>query len=380
LLIALLLLPVPAIAQEESDRFDQLLQKAQTGTPDEQVDAFLQLAEFPDKVDRLLIPLVEGMIGPDSRVGEAAQFAADQMGKEMAAYCDQQLDSEDQKQVSAAAEMIYRLGDVAIGSTPKLVALTKSESSKLRLSGLWGLVHLKNSDPSVVKAIEPFLDDPDFRRQVVACRAIATIGPPAVELAGKLKTLVEEGNLSTRSHAMIALGSIGPNPEFDVVELLGQHLDVFLQPERDRALIGIAKLGPQAASLKDKVEALMNNPDKNVQPQAALTLWKITGDPAPSLQALIEMSKNANLQYEALNGIYQMGDVAASAVDDIAKHLQNPDEAMRSLAVEILGSFGSKAAAHKETLERMSIDDSDPIVRFYCRQALQAIEGARPSP
>ncbi len=375
LFAVVLLIPSKLDAQDSLDRFGKLLQQSKSTNADEQVDAFLQLKEFPDKADQLLIPLVEAMIANDTRVGEAAQFAAQQMGEAMAKYCDTQLDSESQKQVAAAAEMIHRMGNIGIASTPKLVELTKSDDPKRRLSGLWGLVYLKNTDVSVVKAIEPFLDDPDFRNRVVACRAIVTIGPPAVALAGKLKQLVETGNVSTRSHAMIALGAIGPNPEFDVVELLGNHLDVELQPERDRALIGIAHLGKNAAALKEKVESLMNDADKSVQPQAALALWKITGDSAPSVKALVAMSMTVDLEYEALNAIYQMGAEAVSAAGDIAKHLQNEDSAMRAVAVEILERFGSASAPYRETLEKLSKEDADPLVRYYCARALKTIDG-----
>lgn len=356
--------------QESSDRFEQLLQQAQSADANKRVDAWLQLSSFPDQAERLLVPLVEAMIGNDTRVGEAAQRTAEQLSEPLLAYADSQLEADSQKQVAAAAEMIYRLGNQGIASTPKLVQLTKSEDPKRRLSGLWGLVYLKNTDPTVVQAIAPFLDDPDFRNRVVACRAIATIGPPAVELAGKLKSLVETGNISTRSHAMIALGSIGPNPEFDVVELLGNHLDVFLQPERDRALVGLMHLGPAAISLKDTVEQLMNNPDKSVQPQAALTLWKMTGDPLPSVKALAEMTKSPDLQYEALNALYQMQGDAVTAVDEIAAQLQNEDSAVRAVSVEILENLGDAAAHHREKLARLAQEDDDPLVRFYCARTL----------
>lgn len=372
-----LVIPCNLYAQESAEQFDQLLAQTKSTNSDEQVAAFLKLANYPDKVDQLLIPMVEAMIGTDTRVGEAAQFAAQQMGEAMAKYCDTQLEAESQKQVAAAAEMIYRLGDIGIASTPKLVALTKSDDPKRRLSGLWGLVYLKNSDPSVVDAIEPFLDDPDFRNQVVACRAIVTIGPPAVRLATKLKSLVETGNVSTRSHALIALGAIGPNPDFDVVELLGKHLDVFLQPERDRALIGISYLGKNAMALREKVEGLLNDVDKNVQPQAALALWKMTGDSQRSLKALVAMSQTVNLEYEALNAIYQMGSEAAPAVDDIAKHLENADSAMRAVAVEILENLGPVAAPHRESLEQLAKNDSDPLVRFYCERALKKLDAGK---
>jgi hypothetical protein len=80
-----------------------------------------------------------------------------------------------------------------------------------------------------------------------------------------------------------------------------------------------------------------------------------------------------NLEYEALNGLNQMGEEAAPAIDDIAKHLANPDGAMRALTVEILERFGPRAAAHKATLEKMATEDPDPIVKFYCQRALEAI-------
>lgn len=356
--------------QEPDEKFEKLLAQAQSTNADEQVDAFLQLAAYSEKADRLLIPLVEAMIGNDTRVGEAAQFAANQMSEALAAYSDSQLGAEEQKQVAAAAEMIYRLGEVGIASTPKLVELLKSDNPKKRLSGLWGLVYLKNTDREVVQAIEPFLDDPDFRIRIVACRALATIGPPAVELAGKLKTLVETGNYSTRSQALMALGAIGPNPEFDVVELLEKYLDADLQPVRDRALVGIMYLGPHAARLKDRVLALMKDPDKSVQPQAALTLWKITGEIEPTLAALVEMTKDINLEYEALSAIHKMGAAVAPAVEELARHLENEDSSIRSITVEILGQVGAAAVPYRDKIDQLAHEDEDPLVRFYCLQTL----------
>ena len=291
----------------------------------------------------------------------------------MAKHCDSALDSEDRKEFAAAAEMIHRLGDVAIGSTPKLVALTRSQDPKRRLSGIYGLVTLKNSDASVIDAIEPFLDDPDFRLQVLACRAIVTIGPPAARLNGKLKTLVEKGNVSSRSHALIAIGAIGPNKDFDVVELLAKHLDAYLQPDRDRALIGLTLLGPHAAAAKGKVEALMNDEEKFVQCQAALALWKITGDAETSVKALVAMSKTNNLQYEALMAIYQMKADAVSAAKDVAEMLQNEDGSIRSLSAEILENLGSVAQPWQATLEKLAKEDPDPMVRFHCARAAKKL-------
>lgn len=363
----------PIYGQEPDERFDALLAQTKSSNPDEQVDAFIQLAEFPDRAEQLLIPLVEAMIGADTRVGEAAQFAANQMGEALAAYSDTQLDATEQKQVAAAAEMIYRLGNVGIASTPKLVKLLKSDDPRRRLSGLWGLIYLENTDPSVAKAIEPFLDDPDFRIRIVACRALATIGPPAVELSGKLKNLVETGNQSTRSQALMALGAIGPNPEFDVVELVEKYLDADVQPVRDRALVAAMYLGPHAARLEERVSALMKDPEKSVQPQAALTLWKITGKAEPSLSALLEMIQSFDLEYEALSALLKMGDAAAPAVEEIAKHLSNPDSSIRALTVEILGELGPAAAKYRERLEQMAQEDNDPLVRFYCTRTLKRL-------
>jgi HEAT repeat protein len=366
-----------ATAQFDQEAFERLIAQTTAENPDERVAAFLKLAEFGDQPDKLLIPMVEAMIGADTRVGEAAQVAAESMGDSMSKYCDSQLDSDDDKQVAAAAEMIHRLGNVAIGTTPKLLALTKSDNPRRRLSGIYGLVHLKNDSPETVAVVGKFLDDPDFRIQVLACRAIATIGPPANGLAGKLKQLVDEGNVSARSHAMIALGAIGPNKEFDVVELLTKYLDAYLQPDRDRALIGLMHLGPEAARSKEKVEQLMNEVDKFVQCQAALTLWKITGDAEPTIKALIEMSKTVDLEYDALCALFEMKQAAVSAAAEIGNHLANEDGSIRAISVQTLENLGDAAGPHLATLEKMAQEDVDPLVRFYCERALKKLAPAK---
>jgi HEAT repeat protein len=135
-------------------------------------------------------------------------------------------------------------------------------------------------------------------------------------------------------------------------------------------------LGSHAERLKDKVKKLMDDSEKSVQPQAALTLWKISGEVEPSLKALTEMTKSFNLEYEALSAIHQMGLAAAPAVEEIAAHLDNEDSSMRSLAVEILGQLGSVAQPYREELQELAENDEDPLVRYYANKTLEAIAKA----
>jgi hypothetical protein len=359
--------------QTGNDRLAQLLEKTASPDPDEQIIAILQLVEFEDHPDQLIHPLLRAMIANDTRVGEAAEIAAHQLGETLAAYCDQLLDSDELEQVRAAAEMIHRLGNVAVGSAPKLVHLIRSgDPLKLRL-GVYGLVNLKNQDPDVIEAIGTVLDTSDFRDQVLACRAIVTIGPPAICLSGKLKALVETGNVSARSHAMMALGAIGLNDDFDVVELLAGHLNQFLQPDRDRALIGLMYLGPKAVAAKDQVEALMMDEAKFVPCQAALTYWAITGDTERTVQRLIELNQLIDFEFESLHALWQMKSAAASAAEFVAGHLDHEDGSIRSLSVEILENIGSAALPWQSKLETMAEKDLDPLVRYYCQRALRGL-------
>jgi molybdopterin synthase catalytic subunit len=368
---ALMLAAVFGIAAQDAtapDRLDDVLAKTRSEDSDERVDAFLQFPGFADQPDKLLIPLVKAMVASDTRAEEAAEIAAAELSDAIVPYCDSLLESDDIQQVLAAAQMIHRLGSVAISTTPKLVALAKSDDTQRRLAGLFGLVNLPNSDPAVIDALEPFLDDEDFRRQVLACRAIVTIGPPAARFRNKLRQLVDNGNLSTRSHALTALGALGPTDEFDVVALLTRHLQAPLQPDRDRALIGLMYLGPAASSAQAEVERLMTDPEKSVPCQAALTLWKITGDPKPSLDALVKFTQEFDLDYEALDAIYQMKEAAVGAVETVAGHLRNEDGSVRSLAIKILENLGAAAKPYLGQLEERLQQDEDPVVRYHARR------------
>ena len=102
--------------------------------------------------------------------------------------------------------------------------------------------------PALDRLIE-LLDssDQEFNLQMGACRVLANLGEKAKPAVPRLIRLIDEGVMSSRSMALLTLGSIGLSDEYDIVGILAGKLDSFYALERERSLAGLGRLATGSA-------------------------------------------------------------------------------------------------------------------------------------
>jgi HEAT repeat protein len=207
----------------------------------------------------------------------------------------------------------------------------------------------------------------------MACRALAEIGPPAKDAVPRLTRLVREGIVSSRGHAAMCLGAIGPVEGIDVVDILCQARWDENQVVRERAMIGLGRLGRQARQARRMVEEALEDPEFHPQPEAAKTLWLIAGEADVAVAKLIALSDSLTHDGRAMEVLAEMGPAAAPAASMLAARLQSDDQGVRLLAAQALGAIGPTAKPHVAALQQR-LADSDPDVCQAIRTAIQQIE------
>lgn len=294
------------------------------------------------------------------------------INKHLGSYFESELEI---KPVSYACETIKVVGAEARVWLPALLKCLDREERNFKLSALHAMGVLDGEDllPALDKTIKE-LDNKDFNIQLSACRVLSKIGPKASKAGPRLVTLLEEGIPSARSWAGIALGAIGPHDEYDVVKLLEERLDRFYFVDRERALIGLAHLGPHAKPALPKIEKLMEDESKSVQHTASRTHWKVSGDATKAVEQLITLIPSMNLGTDSMDIIGEMGTEAKSAVPALIKQLSSPELPTREAAIYALASIGADAKTAIEPLEKLNSVEKDQLVRAAIEIAFQKIK------
>ncbi len=367
-----------------------------THVSDRSLDEWVELMKSRDKQDRIsavleigsLIPnlndeqqletafnaLIDAVADPAELVNSAAKMRLAELESQALPYLKPYIESREFLPYAKACEAIKAIGAPAKRYLTELEKHVDSDDRRFQLAALHGLGVLDGADllPVLDKTIAA-LDSDDFNIQLSACRVLSRIGPPANKAGPRLVRLLNEGIASSRSWASIALGAIGPHDEYDVVALLSERLDRFYLVDRQRALEGLAFLGPQAKAALPKVEALMDDPTKSVQHTAARTHWKITGDVDRAVSCLIELIPTMEHGTDAMDIIGEMGPEAKAAVPALIKALLSPEAPTREAAIYALANIGPAADTSIKPLQKLE-KDQDILIRATAKMAIEKIE------
>lgn len=354
----------------------ELLKIANDTMSKKRVAAILQLLEMdrdlPNLVPQLAVLLFDG----DQLVKIGAGIVLKKIGAQGAEFVREMMESEDIAQNAIACSALFEMGGANLYSD-KIKQWLQTDDSIARRRALFAL---QGSNEGVLELLEPIigtLKDPDFNVQCMACRVITNLGPDAIDATSALVELHKTGLPSARSWAAVALGAIGPSTELDTAKFLAGTLDAFNQLEKQRSLLGLAKMGPEAISVADQVRETMRDRQKRVMPHAAFALWKITGETDEPLEVLRAGLNDPNETDTTLELVSQMQAAAEPLVDEIINiaNLTDKDvESWREAAIIALGNIGPGAKAGLPALEQIANDKSlDAIIRFYAREAIDKI-------
>jgi Required for nuclear transport of RNA pol II C-terminus 2 len=257
----------------------------------------------------------------------------------------------------------------------------KNQEFNIRLSSLWALEAMGN-------AALPYLDDaikviqakfepgPEFNLRVAALRVLGSIGADAKSTLPMLAEFLEKGdpNLSERAQFLLTIGLIGPGEGLNVIELLTSSLDRNTHRERISSLEALGRLGPSAIGAKDKITELMNDPNKGVNPHAAVAYYLVTKDVTEPLKILEKSLGNPSLENDAIELSGRLGPAAAPLVPILKKKLDSVEAITREYAIVALKKIGIGSRDALSKLEKVAANDSDFLVREHARAAIAAIK------
>ncbi len=364
------------VAQEQpvEPTLDELIAKLESDNPNDKMHAAAELVDQADEIDKFIAPLAELFGERDELIQRAATRVFERLGETAVPSIRPFLEATDNEKFRRGCSMVNAIGDPACEYRELLVnTLANNDDPQFRVAAIYALTGFSNGAPEAIEYLTPdFNNQENFNFSVFACRLVIKTGPAAKAAIPELEKLLKNGNVSQRSYAAWAMGAIGQTDEFDTLKMLNEMLNRFTVFERERALYGIGLMGEEAISLADRVEEIMTKPGTNLEARAAFVLWQITGENQPSVDRLIELSKQPFFDLSAIQILGEMGPAAAPAADYLATRTTAEDEAIREAAADALGAMGAKALDQKQALFKL-LEDEDPLVRLAADVALEKI-------
>jgi len=382
MLFAKMLLAVLVFLPVSDEGLDQLIKDVKSEDAKVRGKAMLAIGPMLGTVEdeqqqkQIAEILIDAIADSNSLVNHSARLRIAEHPAIVNKYLKPYFDSDEGfPSLGKACETIKVVGAEARVWLPDLIKCLDRDERSFRLAALHAMGALDGVDllPALDKTIKE-LDNKDFNIQLSACRVLSKIGPKAKKAGPRLVKLLEEGIVSSRTWAGIALGAIGPHEEYDVVELLKERLGRFYLVDRERALTGLALLGEHAKPTLPEIEKLMENRSKSVQHTASRAHWKISGDPAKAIERLITLIPTMEFGVDAMDILSEMGAEAKSAVPKLIEQLNSPEFPTREAAVYALASIGSEAKVAIESLKELDSTEQDQLVKAAIVIALKKIQ------
>lgn len=220
----------------------------------------------------------------------------------------------------------------------------------------------KQAQPVEFQFIKMLASD-NFREQVSAAKALAAIGPDAHRAVPALIKLTKEGNASARSHAAMTLSIIGPVKDIDIVEPIATLTGDYSAVVRERALESLGRLGPKAKAVLPRVEELLRKKTFNNRIDAAVAVFRISGDAKEPVEVLVELAKTTEVELEAIQALGKVGPAAKASVPELIKMLESKDADKRFEIVQTLKQVAPTNPRVVWKLDRLAKSDPDAAVR-----------------
>lgn len=337
------------------------------------VEALIELGKSKGDFDQV-VPAVVGQLGDiEPIVTVAASHTMVDLGDKVVPHIKPFLESEDYKTYALGCIACRVIGEPCAVYLPILQERIKSGDERIQGRSIDAMSNFGQAALPALDEIIAGLDARVFMTQVVSCKAIVSLGRDAKPAGPRLVKLAEEGNASARSWATVALGAIGPVEEYDVVEILDGKLDEFLLLDKQRALKGLALIGPPAKAALPNIEMLMKDASKSCPHNAAFTYWKVSGDPDLPVSVMVDLLDNIDFQTETIELLGDMGPAAEKSVPALIDMLGSSEDHIREGAALSLGAMGPAAKAALPALRKMN-KDPDLLIRSAAKRSITDIE------
>jgi len=279
-----------------------------------------------------VLPENPSAISALAAIGPAAQDA-------VPALVDVALEGINSDVTREAARALGDISDVAVATVTERLGDSNSDV-RARAAEILGVL-----GPRAASAVPPLaeaLQDEIPAVQSSAARALGDIGPAAEAALPQLR----EALANRVEGAVYGLGGLGPAAAPAVPALL-EELNFLTSYDRLAVINALAKIGPEA---KDALPVLREmTSDDTVAVDAALAIWRISGDGEEAAGALATLTRTLDSyqKEQAVDALGTMGPDAATAVPALVELLTSDDGGsltLKQAAAAALGNIGPNAA------------------------------------
>ena len=244
---------------------------------------------------------------------------------------------------------VVQCGPAAI---PLLIAASADDEPRVRGLACVALGLAAISSPPVVRALRMRLDDDSHEVRAVAARGLGSLKAGGDDILQRLAQLRQaDPSPATRTaaeEALLAILGTPARPTQPIDQLL-RALAAADPEAREEAIASFGRLGsdtlttaqqaPVQAALRER---LLDDASAQVRMSAALALWKLGAAPAPVIDALITA-------------------------------LADPDPLVQTMAAQVLGNFGDRAARALPALEVIATGAQGSALAALARRSIQRI-------
>jgi HEAT repeat protein len=188
------------------------------------------------------------------------------------------------ERAQAALAVLSPTGDLVL----VLVQALDDDDPDLRLLAVEVLAQLE-PDERTLPALVAALEHPDRLVRIAAVEQVVRFGTKAKSALPSLEKWLADEDERFRLSAVAAISKIDPEQIDRMLPVLVAGLDSMNPLWRGMAVEAIGDLGEAAAAAVPKVEKMLRDDCAGLRCDAALTVMKITGNPAPAIATGVEL-------------------------------------------------------------------------------------------
>lgn len=240
-------------------------------------------------------------------------------------------DADPQVGMSAA----YALGGTGVKDSTIVAALVTHASNtnlNLRSSCIYSLGNLRVRTPAVFGVLTNALRDYTIRSQAAFALYLLHAEDPGV-IAALIHGVRRESFRECSTH-ILALAETGPAASNAVPALLkvletAVRTNDWERTVRFYTVKALGAIGPPSSAAVPRLREFRNDPQSAMRVDAAVALWRITGQAEEALSTLTESKKSRFVSDRSLEALGRMGTNALPALPFIVPYLTNPVTSLR---------------------------------------------------
>ncbi len=270
--------------------------------------------------------------------------------------------------ISWAEECVFKIGEEAV---PALTRALASPEDFVRAKSLRMLARLGKASAPAAGDLARFAEQAGTGERALALEALAAIPAPGDQLFPLAEQALRADDLVLRRAGVRAMASLGKSARPALPALI-RSLEDSDAPLAAGAAEAIAHLGVAGESAVPVLLRRLEAPPLVVQVESARALGVLGEAAKPALPLLLRLLAEApvELRSVAADALGNMGEAAREALPEIRKNLQSPDAATRAASLQACLKIEGDAPRNLTPLLIQSLEDPAQAVRWLALESI----------